>query len=154
MENRWLYTLDYQLSKVKNIHSSKHDKSLSEKDNGTYDDEEPEDDEEMPEDDSEEPDDSEEGPEADLNDRQKMMYEYYEDVVENFGKFDQTAKANGAHYAPAALNPFKEEGMICGNCVYFIGGGYCEIVSGKIESNAICKLWIIPENLIKAPKKK
>lgn len=112
-----------------------------------------------PEDDMEDPEDlpedgGEDDPEADLNNRQKMLYEYYEKVTEEFGKFDQTAKANGAHYAPGALNPFKEEGMMCGNCVFFIGGGYCEIVSGKIEPDAICKLWIIPENLIKAPKKK
>lgn len=147
MSNYWLSGLGHQVNIVKSIHESKYSP------NGKFPEDDMEDDEEeeSPEDEEE---DSEEGPEADLNDRQKKLYEYYEDVVEEFGKFDQTAKANGAHYAPAALNPFKEEGMICGNCVYFIGGGYCEIVSGKIESNAICKLWIIPENLIKAPKKK
>lgn len=146
MSNYWLSGLGHQLNMVKSIHESKYSSS----------EQSPEDDMEDPEEDPEDngEEDPEEGPEADLNDRQKMLYEHYEHVVEQFGKFDQTAKANGAHYAPAALNPFKEEGMICGNCVYFIGGGYCEIVSGKIESNAICKLWIIPENLIKAPKKK
>ncbi len=68
---------------------------------------------------------------------------------EEYGIFDQSSKANGAHYAPAAKNPFIGEGMVCGNCVFFIGGGKCEIVSGNIEPNAICKLWIIPEQLIK-----
>lgn len=111
------------------------------------------DDEEMPEDESpeEEPEDEEEDPddpESKLNPRQKMMYEHYEHVVEMFGKFDQTAKGNGAHYAPAAKNPFIKEGLICSNCVYFMGGQGCEIVAGKIEPNAICKLWIIPEELI------
>jgi hypothetical protein len=38
--------------------------------------------------------------------------------------------------------------LICANCVYFIGGGACEIVAEKIEPEAICKLWIIPEELI------
>lgn len=146
MSNYWLSGLGHQVNMVKTIHENKY----SSKEEYPEDDMEDDEEEESPED-EEEP---EEGPEADLNDRQKKLYEYYEDVVEEFGKFDQTAKANGAHYAPAALNPFKAEGMICGNCVYFIGGGYCEIVSGKIESDAICKLWIIPENLIKAPKKK
>lgn len=146
MSNYWLSGLGHQVNIVKSIHESKYSPNGESPEDDMEDDEE----EESPED-EEEP---EEGPEADLNDRQKKLYEYYEDVVEEFGKFDQTAKANGAHYAPAALNPFKAEGMICGNCVYFIGGGYCEIVSGKIESDAICKLWIIPENLIKAPKKK
>jgi len=110
------------------------------------------DDEEMPEDEmpeeapeDEDPDD----PEEKLNPRQKMMYDHYEMCVEKHGKFDQTAKANGAHYAPAKLNPFIKEGMICANCVFFMGGQGCEIVAGKVEPNAICKLWIIPENLIK-----
>lgn len=105
------------------------------------------DDEEMPE---EAPEDGDpDDPEEKLNPRQKMMYDHYEHLVEMFGKFDQTAKANGAHYAPAKLNPFIKEGMICANCVFFMGGQGCEIVAGKVEPNAICKLWIIPENLIK-----
>lgn len=145
MTNYWLSD---QVYKIKVIHEKNKDAV------GKFfpkESEYPEDDMEDPEE-SPEDDEREEGPEADLNDRQKMLYEYYEKVTEEFGKFDQTAKADGAHYAPAALNPFKEEGMICGNCVYFIGGGYCQIVSGKIESDAICKLWIIPEKLIKKLK--
>ena len=110
------------------------------------------DDEEMPEDEMpEEPEDEEEDPddpEEKLNDRQKMMYEQYESCVEMHGKFDQTPKGNGAHYAPAAKNPFIKEGLICSNCVFFMGGQGCEIVAGKIEANAVCKLWIIPEELL------
>lgn len=131
MKNVWLTNLSYQVEKMKTINEAAHA--------GPDDDEEEE--EEMPEDD--------EGPKSKLNDRQKMMYEHYEHVVEEYGRFDQSAKANGAHYAPASLNPFKDKGMMCGNCVYFIGGGKCEIVSGKIEPMAICKLWIIPQELIK-----
>lgn len=105
------------------------------------------DDEEMPEEEPEnstDPDD----PEEKLNPRQKLMYDQYEHLVEMFGKFDQTSKANGAHYAPAKANPFIKQGMICSNCVFFMGGQGCEIVAGKIEPNAVCKLWIIPEDLI------
>jgi hypothetical protein len=105
-------------------------------------------DKEMPE---EEPEDEEDpdDPEEKLNPRQKMMYEQYEQCVEMHGKFDQTAKGNGAHYAPAAKNPFIKEGLVCSNCVFFMGGQGCEIVAGKIEANAICKLWIIPNELLK-----
>lgn len=110
------------------------------------------DDEEMPEEEmpEEEPEDEEDpdDPEEKLNPRQKMMYDMYESIVEANGKFDQTSKANGAHYAPAKANPFIKQGMICSNCVFFMGGQGCEIVAGKIEANAICKLWIIPEDLI------
>ena len=105
--------------------------------------------EEMPEDEmpEEEPEDMDD-PEEKLNPRQKLMYDQYEQLVEMFGKFDQTSKANGAHYAPAKANPFIKQGMICSNCVFFMGGQGCEIVAGKIEPNAVCKLWIIPEDLI------
>lgn len=102
----------------------------------------PEDD--MPEDSG----DEEMGPKDKLNERQSMMYDYYESIVEEFGLFDQTSKGDGAHYAPAKKNPFIAEGMICANCVFFEGGQACEIVTGTIEPNAICKLWIIPEDLI------
>ncbi len=139
MSNYWLSNIQYQLNKM-NLLSAQESNVVSSQ-------EEPEDDEEMP-DDSEPEDD----PSSKLNPRQKMMYDYYEEIVSEFGKFDKSAKANGAHYAPAAANPFKKEGMICGNCVYFMGGGGCEIVSGTIESDAICKLWIIPEELIKVKK--
>lgn len=96
--------------------------------------------------------DSDESPSDKLNDRQSMMYDYYENVVDEFGMFDQSSLANGAHYAPAAKNPFIKEGLVCSNCVYFMGGQACEIVSGTIEPNAICKLWIIPEELLTIKK--
>lgn len=103
--------------------------------------------------DEEKPEDQEE-PEGhdvkgNLTGRQQLMYEHYEHVVEEFGMFKGDSKADGAHYAPSSANPFKEEGLVCANCVFFIGGGACEIVAGKIEPEAICKLWIIPEELIK-----
>jgi hypothetical protein len=139
MENVWLSSIGYQVNKLKTIHEA----ATNSYKKGDDDEEMPEDDAEMPE------DDKEEEPEDKLNDRQKMMYGHYEHVVEQYGKFNQSAKANGAHYAPADENPFKDAGMVCGNCIYFIGGGACEIVSGKIEPMAICKLWIIPEELIK-----
>ena len=99
-----------------------------------------------------EDDDSEDSdPKDKLTPRQQSLYDYYESVVEEFGSFDKGTKGNGAHYAPAKANPFQKEGLICGNCVFFENGA-CEIVQGSIESNGICKLWIIPEDLIKTPK--
>jgi hypothetical protein len=106
-------------------------------------------DDEYPEDDipEEEPEDQDD-PSSKLNARQKMMYDNYESCVDMHGKFDQTSKGNGAHYAPASKNPFIKEGLICSNCVFFMGGQGCEIVAGKVEANAVCKLWIIPEELL------
>jgi len=84
-----------------------------------------------------------------LNDRQREMAENNAQTAVEFGMFDQSSKANGAHYAPAKVNPFKAAGLMCQNCVFFNENGQCQIVAGTIEPEAICKLWVIPESLIK-----
>lgn len=86
--------------------------------------------------------------EPNLTPRQKMLYEHYEMVADEFGSFNKGSGPDGAHYASAANNPFKKDGLICANCAFYMNNG-CEIVSGKIEPEAICKLWIIPSDLLK-----
>jgi hypothetical protein len=81
-----------------------------------------------------------------LNDRQEMQYELIEQVVEMYGKFDKTSGADGAHYV--AESPYAEEGTICANCSFYRGPRGCELVEGDIDPNGICKLWIIPGDLI------
>lgn len=81
-----------------------------------------------------------------LNPRQFVMYETLEQIAEEFGMWDQGAGANGAHYMTE--NPFLEEGMNCANCVFYEGGRKCEIVEGDIAPTALCKLWVIREDLI------
>jgi len=83
-----------------------------------------------------------------LTPRQSAMYGMYEKIAEKFGKWNQGIGADGAHYV--ANSPFKTEGMVCSNCEYFQGGKACEIVEGNIEPDAICKLWIIKESLLKS----
>jgi len=82
-----------------------------------------------------------------LSPRQRALYDEVEGIVETFGKFDQTSGSEGSHYV--AASPFVESGLVCSNCVYFQGGRACEVVSGDIDPNAVCKLWIIPGSLIK-----
>ena len=79
-----------------------------------------------------------------LNERQIVMYDMYESIVEEYGLYEQGIGANGAHYGGGELNPFKAEGIMCGSCVFFMEGK-CEIVQGNIEAEGVCKLWIIPE---------
>jgi hypothetical protein len=83
-----------------------------------------------------------------LNERQNEMYRDYENQVAVHGMFNQSADANGAHYFGRESNPFAAEGMNCANCVFYLGGGGCEIVEGKIDPMGLCKLWIIPQDLI------
>ena len=84
------------------------------------------------------------------NDRQKQMIADYVSVTEEFGPFDMSTGANGAHYAPAEKNPFVAEGLACTNCELYQPvsdtEGRCAIVDGQIEPNAVCKLWVIPES--------
>jgi hypothetical protein len=91
-----------------------------------------------------------------LTDRQQDQAEAYFEIVLEYGMFNQSSKADGAHYAPASANPFKATGLMCGNCVFFNDntGAQCMIVEGMIEPEAVCKMWIIPEEKIIEPTAK
>ena len=82
-----------------------------------------------------------------LTERQVAMYDTYESLVEEYGLFNQGIGANGAHYGPGDVNPFKAEGIMCGSCVFYMEGK-CEIVEGDIDPEGVCKLWIIPESAL------
>lgn len=79
--------------------------------------------------------------------RQIQQQVAYQRMSKMFGKFDQGVGADGAHYV--AKSPFGGEGLVCSNCAFYEGPRACEIVEGEIAPEAICKLWIIPEDLIK-----
>ena len=81
-----------------------------------------------------------------LSPRQQAQYEVTEQLVEVFGMFDQGVGADGAHYV--AESPFADEGMVCASCVFYEGPRACEVVSGDIAPEGICKLWVIPEQLL------
>lgn len=80
--------------------------------------------------------------------RQRLQYDLTEANINQFGKYNQSTYSDGAHYAPESSNPFKAQGLVCSNCFFFEGPRGCEVVDGEIEPNAICKLWIIPNELI------
>lgn len=82
----------------------------------------------------------------DMSAGQAALYEAYEEVVDELGAFDQTSGEHGAHYMEE--NPFADKGMKCANCAFYAGARACEIVSGDINPEAVCKFWIIPERLI------
>jgi hypothetical protein len=83
-----------------------------------------------------------------LSTRQQAMYEFYEALVEGLGAFDGGSLSEGAHYMPADSNPFIEKGLACKNCVFYEGGGGCELLDFPVEPEALCKLWVIPQALI------
>lgn len=81
-----------------------------------------------------------------LNDRQTAQYEAFESVAETFGKWDKSSGPDGSHYVDAS--PF--DGLACASCAFYEGGRGCELVAGDIDPAGICKLWIIPGDLIPA----
>lgn len=80
--------------------------------------------------------------------RQVALYQALESVTETFGKFDGSTGPDGSHYTPADRNPFLAEGLVCSNCVFYEGPRACEIVAGDIDPDAICKFWVIPNDLL------
>jgi HK97 family phage prohead protease len=76
------------------------------------------------------------------------LAESYEAIAEEYGQFSQ----NDAHYMTE--NPFAESGKKCSNCVFFESEeGRCYIVQGEIAADAVCKLWVIPEERMSEEKK-
>lgn len=89
---------------------------------------EDEEDEEMEEDDG-------------LTVRQSDLYEMFEALAEHYGKFTQGIGPDGCAYKP--MSPYAEQGIACAQCVFYGGGGNCEIVEGKISPMGLCRYWII-----------
>lgn len=81
--------------------------------------------------------------------RQRAHYEALESVVELCGKWSPGIDSEGAHYV--AQSPFASEGLVCSNCVFYEGARGCELVDNGtegIDPNGVCKLWIIPQDLV------
>jgi HK97 family phage prohead protease len=79
------------------------------------------------------------------------LAEAQEMIAADEGQWPQDG-ASGAHYM--GESPFSGRGIMCANCVFFEGGGACEIVQGDIDPNGVCKFWIIPEERMSAEDKK
>ena len=81
-----------------------------------------------------------------LSPQNQALYDAQEEIVQDKGRWSQT----DSHYQER--NPFASRGILCRNCVYYEEGGSCEIVKGSIRPDAICKLWIIPEERLSIPE--
>ena len=81
-----------------------------------------------------------------LSSRERERAQAYWDIAEGYGKWTQGPLADGAHYFGGEDNPFDYMGMTCGNCVFYLPNGRCQIVQGFIDYDGLCKLWIIPDS--------
>jgi hypothetical protein len=79
-----------------------------------------------------------------LTETQQALVDDLIEIADEYGKFTWGIDGDGAHYAPAADNPFKAQGIVCRNCVFYSEeSNSCTIVEGSIEPEAICKFWVI-----------
>jgi len=83
-----------------------------------------------------------------LSSRQFDQASQYLNIVDDFGQWNQGPRSEGAHYFGSEDNPFIDEGMVCGNCIFWEQSGQCQIVTGRIDMQGLCKLWIIPNELL------
>jgi hypothetical protein len=84
---------------------------------------------------------------AGLNERQADQAEALCMIVEEYGQYDQSSGPDGAHYGDSSKNPFKSDGLVCSSCIFYEQEA-CHLVSGDIDPNGVCKLWIIPETSV------
>ena len=90
-----------------------------------------------------------------LSERQQEMAEDTAEIVLKFGQFNQGSGKDGAHYFDGSKNPFKSEGVMCKNCIFYNeDAAQCVVVEGNIDKEGLCKLWVIPEDeLSETPEK-
>jgi HK97 family phage portal protein len=72
----------------------------------------------------------------------EKLEEAHTEIAEEEGKWTKES----AHYIEK--NPFSARGIKCHNCTHYVEEGGCKIVSGSIDGDAICKLWVIPPEKI------
>jgi len=72
----------------------------------------------------------------------EKLEEAQQEIAEEDGKWTKES----AHYIEK--NPFAARGIKCHNCTHYVEEGGCKIVSGTIGGDAICKLWVIPQEKI------
>lgn len=73
----------------------------------------------------------------------EQLYKMHYKIVDKLGKFDRGVKEGGAYYIEK--NPFISHGLQCCNCLHWQGNNICAVVKGSIKPNAVCRLWVIPD---------
>ena len=76
------------------------------------------------------------------------LEEAQDEIAAKEGKWEK----DSAHYVYP--NPFAGRGIKCANCTHYSGDGACDVVEGTIDPDAICKLWVIPQEKISADPEK
>lgn len=83
-----------------------------------------------------------------LKPQEKAFHDSLCAIVERYGPFDQGESGVWVGYRDSQNNEDASIGVKCSNCSFYKEDGGCEILSFKVEPNAICRLAAIPDHLI------
>jgi hypothetical protein len=72
------------------------------------------------------------------------------EVVAKHGKFNEDQIGVWAGYTPAAENKVAKIGVICANCVFYLGGDQCQIISLPVEPMGKCRFAVLPDGVVSA----
>lgn len=84
-----------------------------------------------------------------LEPQERELAEYLIANTQKYGKFDQDGDGVWAGYKPAAMNPKKDIGVKCANCVLWEGGSSCKIIALPVEPEGKCRFAVIPNGVVK-----
>lgn len=74
-------------------------------------------------------------------------YEAMSRIAKENGRWPQQGP-DGCQYSPKSQ--WAARGIKCGNCIFYNEGGVCDIVSGEVAGEGLCRFWQIPEEKISA----
>ncbi len=86
-----------------------------------------------------------------LSTPEKAFHDALVGVTEKHGKFSNESGVYVGYKSPAE-NEDASKGVKCGNCSFFVEGGQCMIVKGKVEKEGKCRLAAIPDGYVEYSK--
>ena len=70
------------------------------------------------------------------------------EIVDKHGKFNEDQIGVWAGYTPAAENEVASIGVMCANCIFYLGGDQCQIISLPVEPMGKCRFAVLPEGTV------
>jgi HK97 family phage prohead protease len=69
-------------------------------------------------------------------------------IVSVHGRFNEDEDGVWAGYTPADENEVADIGVKCANCVFYNGGGSCDIIAMDVEPGGKCRFAVIPKGVV------
>jgi hypothetical protein len=85
-----------------------------------------------------------------LNPAEKDLADSLIKIAKKHGTFDESGCGIYAAYESAFTNENQNIGVKCSNCVLYLGGDKCKIISLPVEPNGKCRFAVIPDGVVKS----